>query len=145
VEDAMRKQRQPIHLNDNERDELGIIAKTGWHKARIMQRAQMLLWSDAGKTDAEIAELLSVTPMTVAKTRQRWVEQHQLEDAARPGRSKKMDGKQEAFLVALTCSQAPNGQECWTMQMLADKLVELGIVEGSVSDETIRRTLKKTS
>jgi transposase len=141
----MRKQRLPIHLSDNEQDELEIIAKTGWHKARIMQRAQMLLWSNAGKTDAEIAELLSVTPMTVAKTRQRWVENHQLEDAARLGRSKKMDGKQEAFLVALTCSQAPNGRETWTMQMLADKLVELGVVQEPVSDETIRRTLKKTS
>jgi len=81
----MRKQKQPIHLSENERSELEIIAKTGWHKARMMQRAQMLLWSDGGKPDAEIAELLNGTPMTVAKTRQRWIEKHQLEDAYRPG------------------------------------------------------------
>src|SRR5579859_5925498 len=79
----MRKQRILIRLSDNERVELEIIAKTGWHKARIMQRAQMLLWSSAGKTDAEIADLLSVTPMTVAKTRQRWVERKPFQNGGR--------------------------------------------------------------
>jgi transposase len=141
----MRKQRHPIQLDESERNELEIIARTGQHKARVMRRAQILLWSDAGKTDAEIAELLKISPMTVAKTRQRWTEEHQLTDDYRPGRGKKLDGKQEAYLVALACSNTPNGQERWTMQMLADKLVELGIVEEGVSDETIRRTLKKTS
>jgi transposase len=141
----MRKQRQPIHLSESERDELDIIARTGQHKARMMRRAQILLWSDAGKSDSEIAGLLNVTPATVAKTRQRWIEKHQLEDAYRPGRGKKLDGKQEAFVVALACSDTPDGRERWTMQMLADKVVELGIVEDPVSDETRRRTLKKTS
>ena len=127
------------------RDELEIIVRTGQHKARIIQRARILLWSDSGKTDSEIAGLLEITPTTVAKTRRRWIEKHQLEDDHRPGRSKKLDGKQEAFVVALACSDTPNGRESWTMQMLADKLVELGIVEDPVSDETIRRTLKKTN
>jgi transposase len=144
-EDNMRKQSIPIHLSESERDELDIIARTGQHKARIMRRAQILLWSDVGKTDCEIAGLLKITPATVAKTRQRWIENHQLEDAYRAGRSKKLDGKQEAFVVALACSDTPDGRECWTMQMLADKVVELGIVQDAVSDETIRRTLKKTS
>jgi hypothetical protein len=59
----------------------------------------------------------------VAETRRRWVTEHRLVDHQRPGGRKKLDGKQEAFLVALACSEAPDGQETWTMQMLADKLV----------------------
>jgi hypothetical protein len=55
-----------------------------------------------------------------------------------------LDGKQEALLVALACSDAPDGYESWTMQLLADKLVELSVIDESVSDETVRRTLKKT-
>ncbi len=102
-----------------------------------------MLWSEAGKTDVTIAQLHEVTPLTVAKTRQRWVEDRNLEDRPRCGRSKKLDGKQEAFLVALTCSDAPDGLETWTMQMLADKLVEWKVVDQPISDETVRRTLKK--
>src|SRR6185436_8198125 len=99
---------------------------------RVLRRAQMLLWSDEGKPDTEIAELVKTTPLTVAMTRLRWIEKHSLEDEPRPGRGKKMDGKQEAFLVALACSAAPNGLEKWTMQMLADKLVELEVVHEAV-------------
>jgi transposase len=133
----------PIQLTDSERNELNVIVKTGRHKARVMRRAQILLWSDAGKRDTEIAPLLQTTPLTVAKTRQRWVESHDLNDAPRPGRKKKLDAKQEAFLVALACSAAPTSQTRWTMQLLADKVVELGIVENPISDETVRRTFKK--
>jgi transposase len=104
----------------------------------------MLLWSAAGKTDLEIAALLSVHPMTVGKTRQRWVEQHSLDDQPRAGRPPIMDGKQEAFLVALTCSDSPAGRDNWTMQLLADRLVELQVVDSPISDETVRRILKKT-
>lgn len=64
-------------------------------------------------------------------------------DRPRCGRQKKWDGKQEAFLVALTCSDAPDGREDWTMQLVADRLVALGIVDEPISDETVRRTLEK--
>jgi transposase len=141
----MRKQNYPVQLSAGEQAELEAIIRKGQHKARIIRRAQMLLWSDEGKTDIEIAKLLKTTPLTVANTRQRWVEEHSLEDRPRPGRSKKLDGKQEAFLVALACSDAPDGQERWTMQMLADQLVELKVVDQAISDETVRRTLKKTT
>jgi len=67
-----------------------------------------------------------------------------MNDHPRSGRPRLLDGKQEAFLVALTCSDSPEGQETWTMQLLADKLVELKVVE-RISDETVRQTLKKTS
>ncbi len=140
-----RKQKHPIHLSAAEREQLEAIARGGENKVRVVRRAQMLLWSDSGKSDLEIAALVSVTPATIANTRQRWVEQHSLFDQARPGRPPIMDGKQEAFLVALTCSDSPDGRERWSMQLLADRLVELQVVEQAISDETVRRTLKKTN
>lgn len=139
-----RTQNHPVELSDIERSELEAIVRKGKHKARVIRRAQTLLWSEAGKTDLAIAQLHGVTPQTVAKTRQRWVKQKSLEDKSRPGRSKRLDGKQEAFLVALACSAAPDGFESWTMQLLADKLVELRVIDEPISDETVRRTLKKT-
>lgn len=139
----MPKKEHIIELSEIDRLELGVIVSSGQHKARTIRRAQTLLWSDAGKTDSEIAELHGITPLTVAKTRQRWVEQQSLEDQPRPGREKKLDGKQEAFAVALACSDAPDGRESWTMQMLADKLLELQVIDEPISDETVRRTLKK--
>lgn len=132
-----------VELSEQEREDLAGIVKKGKQKARIIRRAQMLLWSDEGKTDDEIAALQKVTPLTVAKTRQRWVVKKSLEDKPRPGRERKLDGKQEAFLVALACSDAPGERETWTMQLLADRLVELQVVTEAVSDETVRRTLKK--
>ncbi len=138
-----RKQNYPIHLSAKEHKELETVVKGGKNKVRVVHRAQMLLWSDAGKSDLEIADLLSVNPLSVAKTRQRWVEKHTLLDNARSGRRPMLDGKQEAFLVALTCSESPEGRENWTMQLLADKLVELKVIATPISDETVRRTLKK--
>ena len=138
-----RKQHYPIRLSADEREALEKLVRTGRQSARIIRRAQMLLWSDQGKTDLEIAALVKVTPLTVAETRRRWVTEHTLADHPRPGGRKRLDGKQEAFLVALACSDTPDGQETWTMQMLADKLVELGVVDQPISDETVRRTLKK--
>lgn len=140
-----RKQNCPITLSNDEREELEKTVKTGRHSARERQRAQTLLWSDEGQTDKEIARLHGVTPLTIATTRRRWVEEKRISDLPKPGREKKLDGKQEAFLVALACSDAPDGRESWTMQLLADRLVELGVVSEPVSDETVRRTLKKTT
>ena len=84
-----------------------------------------MLWSDSGKTDLDIAALHGTTPLTVANTRKRWVQEHSLEDQPRVGRKPKLDGKEKALLVALARSDAPDGRENWTMQLLADKLVEL--------------------
>jgi transposase len=137
------KQNQ-INLSEIDQLELEAIVRRGMHKTRTIRRAQTLLWSQAGKTDGEIAELHGVTPLTVAKTRQRWVVERSLEDKPRQGRGKKLDGKQEAFLVALACSEAPGERETWTMQLLADRLVELQVIDEPISDETVRRTLKKT-
>ena len=138
-----RKQNHPIRLSAEERAELEAIVKGGTKKVREVHRAQMLLWRDGGKDDLEIAALLAVHPSSVANARQKWVEKHSLCDEPRAGRRPILDGKQEAFLVALTCSESPAGRESWSMQLLADRLVELKIVEQPISDETVRRTLKK--
>jgi putative transposase len=138
-----RNQHHPIALSQVERAELEGMVRGGENKVRVVHRAQMLLWSDAGKSDLEIAALLAVNPLTVAKTRQRWIENHSLLDQPRSGRPPMLDGKQEAFLVALTCSESPEGRETWSMQLLADRLVELQVVDHPISDETVRRTLKK--
>ena len=96
-----------------------------------------------------IAEALEVSTATVERVRQRFVEQG-LEAALdrkqreRPPRQIKLDGRAEARLIALACSAPPEGRAVWTMQLLADKLVELEVVD-SISDETVRLALKKTS
>jgi len=139
-----RQQKYPVRLTDEEREQLRSITRSGKQKARVIQRAQILLWSDEGKRDKEVVELLGCAPLTVANIRQRWVQEKRLEDLPRLGSKPMLDAKQESLLIALACSDAPEGRDEWTMQMLADKLVELKAVE-RISDETVRRTLKKTS
>jgi hypothetical protein len=131
-------------LTDEEREQLQTLTRTGKQSARVIKRAQILLWSDEGKQDKDIIALLGCAPMTVSSTRERWVREKRLEDLPRLGSKPMLDAKQESLLIALACSDAPEGRDEWTMQMLADKLVELKVVE-HISDETVRRTLKKTS
>ena len=139
-----RKQNYPVQLTDEERARLRTIARTGKQSARVIQRAQILLWSAEGKQDKEIIALMGCAPMTVSSTRERWVREKRLEDLPRLGSKPLLDAKQESLLIALACSDAPEGRDEWTMQLLADKLVELKMVE-RISDETVRRTLKKTN
>jgi hypothetical protein len=139
-----RQQKHPVKLTNEEREYLRTLTRTGKQSARVMTRAQILLWSDEGKQDKEIITLLNCAPMTVAATRERWVKEKRLEDLPRAGLKPMLDAKEESLLVALACSDAPAGRSEWTMQLLADKLVELKVVE-SISDETVRRALKKTN
>ena len=113
----------------------------------MIQRAHILLKSDEDKTDEQIAELLYISDDTVARTRQRFCEEGldaALMDKAHPGSESKLDDGQEAYLVALACSDAPEGRHRWTLELLAKQLVEDGIVE-SISSETVRLVLKKTN
>jgi len=139
-----RPQKYPVQLSETERAELQDLAGTGQRSARVMRRAQILLWSDEGKEDKEIAAFTGCALMTIASTRERWMTEKRLTDLPRLGSKPKLDAKQESVLVALACSDAPEGRATWTMQLLADKLVELKIID-SISDEAVRRTLKKTS
>jgi len=139
-----------VRLSNEEREQLEAIIKKGKSAAYKITHAQILLKADANGpdwTDARIAEAFSVITNTVAGVRQRMVEQG-LEAALnrkkqeRPSKYPKFDGEAEAHLVALGCSSPPEGHARWTFRLLADKVVELEIVE-SVSHETVRQTLKK--
>jgi transposase len=135
-----------VELTAEERKELLDLIKKGSASARKLTRAHILLRADEGASDGHIAEALHVNRSTVERTRKKLVEgnlEFALSERQRPGAKRKLDDKQEAFLIATTCSAAPQGQARWSMQLLADELVSLGIVE-TISDETVRRTLKKT-
>jgi len=134
-----------VNLTDDERAFLEALITKGTGKARVLTRARILLAADRNDTDEAIAYALHTCRDRVADVRKRCVEgglQRALYDAPRPGARRKLDGAQEAFVVALTCTDPPAGRECWTMQLLADKLVELQIVD-TISDECVRETLKK--
>jgi transposase len=143
----MAAKRYVVTLSAEERAQLLALTKKGRVAARKLTRAHILLQADAGATQDAIAAALHIGRATVVRICRRCVEEGletALRDRPRPGAQRKLDGKQEAFLVALACSTPPEGRKGWTMQLLADKLVELRAVDG-VSDETVRRTLKKTS
>jgi transposase len=135
-----------IDLTDAEQEYLFDLIKKGKTSVRKVTRAHILPQAVEGATDEEIAEALRVGVSTVHRTRQRFVEEGlpaALTERTRCGCGRKLDGKPEAFLVALACSTPPPGRARWTMQLLADRFVELQFVE-QVSDETDRRVLKKT-
>jgi transposase len=136
-----------VDLTADERTTLEGLIKRGKTSARRLTRAHALLAAADGHTDEQIAATLHCGVRTVERIRERFVTgglERSLTDLPRATVSSKLDGKQEAFLVALACSDAPDGRSRWTMQLLANKLVELDLVE-SISTETVRRTLKKTT
>ena len=141
----MSAKRYRVTLTAEERETLQVLLRGGRAKARKIARAHILLSADEGKTDEAIREALRVGLSTVARTRQRFVEgglEWALTERPRPGAARKLDGKAEAFLIAPACSGPPEGRTRWTMQLLADRMVEVGVVE-ELSDETVRRTLKR--
>ena len=142
-----------VTLTAEERQQLSALIATGQAAARKLAHARALLHADAAPggpawTDQRIAEAVALGRATVERIRQRFVEQG-LEAALgrkpqdRPSRPRKLDGRAEARLIALACSAPPQGRKEWTMQLLADQLVELEVVD-TLSDETVRRALKKT-
>lgn len=135
-----------VRLTDKERDELHQMLRKGKAGVRRIKRAQILLAADSGQIDRQIAATVQVAVTTVERIRKRFVLagfERALNEDPRPGAAVKLDGKGEAVLVALACSDPPEGHTVWTMQMLADQLVTLGVVD-SLSDETVRQRLKKT-
>ena len=140
-----------VALTEEERAELTALVNKGKGQAQRLRRARILLMADGaqengGWKDADIARALSAHVRTVERTREKCVEMG-IEAALnhtrpRKTRSKVLDGEAEARLVQLACSEAPDGHERWSLQLLADKLVELEVVE-TVSKETVRTTLKK--
>jgi len=142
-----------VRLTLEERKQLESLVRTGRAAAAKRLKAQILLKADAGpegsgRTDAGVAEALEVSVGNVHATRQAYVEQGleaALERKPRSGSPRrKLDGAQEAQLIALACSPAPAGHARWTLRLLADKLVELKIVD-SIGKDSVGRTLKKTT
>ena len=135
-----------VNLTPKERATLLAIVNKGRRKASEIRRAHTLLKSDEGKTDREIMEMLYVGEETVRRTRRRYCEdglEAALEDKPRPGRDGKLEEKQEAYLIAVACTDPPPGQVRWTLELLVQRLVADGIVV-SIAPETVRLTLKKT-
>ncbi len=140
----MDKKRYIVDLSEEERTQLLELIKKGKASARKIARARILLSADRGDDDRTIAQALHVSVPTVQRTRKRFAEERlerALNERPRPGAKRRLDGKQEAFLIALACSEAPEGREHWTVRLLADRLVRLEVVE-AVSRETVRRVLK---
>jgi transposase len=135
--------RYRVELSQTERDELTALVRTGKHGVRKLKRAQILLAADAGVSDDDIATSVHVGCSTVYRTKQRFVLcslTAALNEAPRPGASRKLSGKQEALLVATACTKPPQGRARWTLELLAGELVKLTEHDG-ISRETVRRRL----
>lgn len=132
-----------VDLSEDERSELQAMLSGGKHAARRLKRAQVLLAADAGMTDDTIASSVGVGGSTVYRTKRRFVEGNldkALNEAPRPGASRKLTGKEEALLVATACSSPPEGRCRWTIELLAEEMVRLTAHE-ALSRETVRRRL----
>jgi transposase len=138
--------RHLVELTDEQRADLDRW-EAGPLTRRQRNRAQILTRADAGDTDEEIADEVGVSVGTVANVRRRFAAgglDAALHDKPRPGAKPILDGKAEAIVVATACGPVPQGRATWTARMLADRLVELQVVE-RVSEDTILRVLKKVS
>jgi transposase len=147
----MVAKRYVVKLEAAEREELLALVKRGKVLAQRRVHAQVLLKADEGGggpawIDRQIAEALDIHPNTVANIRERFVEQGleaALSRKKQPPRLRKLDGAQEARLIAIACGQPPEGRARWSLRLLAHRVVELDIVD-EISHETVRQTLKKT-
>jgi transposase len=141
-----RPQSFSVRLTPEQRESLGQLRDRPLSRKQ-RYRTEILLRADEGDTDPEIADDLGVHVATVQRTRRRFATEGleaALADKPRPGAPPKLDGKQEAMVVALACSRAPDGRARWSVRLLARRVVELEVVE-TVSRETVRRVLKKMS
>ena len=143
----MRRPTYIVELSEEERTRLETLIRKGKNSARKQTRARILLKANAGMPSREIEQVLDVSDEIVYRARQRFVEEGleaALNDRPRPGARPKLTDKQCAHLIAVACSDAPDGHGHWTLRLLTDKAVELGFAE-SLSHEAVRDVLKKTS
>ena len=149
----MAKKKYIVSLTSSEREVLEKLTTTGKAPAYKVNHARILLKADTnqvdgGWTDESISQALDISVATIERVRQRFVETN-LETALsrqvqQNHKARRLDGEQEAHLIAITCSDPPEGSARWSLRLLADRMVELEYVE-SVSHETVRQTLKKTT
>jgi transposase len=143
---GMPKKKYLVTLSAEEREQLEDLLRGGTHATRKVTRARILLKAAEGWQDSAIAAALTVGRATVERTRQRFVAEGlaALEERRRPGTTPKLDAQAEARLIAEACSAAPEGRQRWTLHLLADRVVALGLAP-SYSYESVRRVLKKRS
>ena len=142
----MPAKKHHVELTAEERFKLGQMLRRGKHSARRLTRARILLKAADGLRDDEIAEAVETSLPTVERTRKRFADVRlgALDERPRPGKKPILDERGEARLIAEACSAAPGGREHWTLQLLADRVVELKLA-GSCSADTVWRVLKKTN
>lgn len=143
----MARPHEILILNDDDKRTICSMLDKGKLSVRILKRAEILLKSDEGYTVEEISEMVDRHAHTVRRIRNRYIEaglDFALEEKPRPGPPAKIFSREEAIITSLACSDAPDGRSRWTLEMLADKLVQLTELE-DVSTETVRRVLKKAN
>jgi transposase len=135
-----------VELSVAERVELEQMLRRGKHSARRLTRARILLKAADGLRDDEIAEAVETSLPTIERTRKRFAEVKlgALDERPRPGKQPILDERGEARLIAEACSTAPDGRERWTLQLLAERVVELKLADACSAD-TVWRVLKKTN
>ena len=141
----MVREKYEVRLRPEERDQLEHIVRAGKSTARVTTRARILLKVNEGWSAPRVAQALDVSQGTVFRLKRRYAEdglEGALKDRVQAHRHRKLDERAEAHLIALACSPAPEGHDHWELRLLADRMVELGVVE-SLSHETVRLHLKK--
>jgi transposase len=152
MEVNMPKKKYHVKLSATQRDELEKLTHSGTIKVRKYKRARVLLLADEAhkdgcKSDEQIAELVDVSRPTVGRLRHRFAQEGleaALGEKPRLGRPRKFTGRQRAEITALACSDPPAGRARWSLRLLANRLIELEIVE-SIHHDTVREVLKKTN
>jgi transposase len=141
----MAAKKYQVNLSAQERRELEQRLRRGTHSVRQLTRARILLKADEGLLDEEIAAEVETSVPTIERTRRRFVQERlgALRERPRPGKPPVLHEKGQARVIAEACSPAPAGRERWTLQLLADRVVELGLAEACSAD-TVGRVLKKT-
>jgi transposase len=140
-----RKKLYCVRLEEGEREELTSYLRRGKSSSRSLTRARILLLADEGRSDEEISDVLKVSKSTASRIRKRYCEgglDFALHEKSRSGAPTKIDGRIEAQLTLLACSEPPDGRSKWTVRLLADKLVEMEAVD-SISHMSVQRLLKK--
>ena len=143
----MVREKFAVRLTSEERDQLEHTVRVGRSPARVTTRARILLKTGEGWSASRVAQALDVSEGTVFRLKRRFAEDGldgALRDRTQPHPYRKLDERAESHLIALACSPAPEGHGHWNLRLLADRMVELGVVD-SLSHETVRLHLKKTS
>ena len=141
----MVQEKYTVRLSPEDQAQLERLVRRGQHSARVINRSRILLKTDDGWSASQVAVALDTSPRTVFRTKRRYSEEGLdgvLHDHPQANRYRKLDDRGEAHLIALACSDAPEGHDHWSLRLLADKVVELGLV-ASLSHEAVRQRLKK--